>query len=242
MKNRKIIEAYYNVDTQNWCTADGSYAPPLLIPRFALYEHCLLKLTLVHNFGVVVTDFNECSAFAFVAYDEGGSPVVRTITTGINTQEVNMLWPDADTYQGRFGILVDCDMVELQSALGVFDNKKLRVDIVISDVEDNVLAIYTEKVSFNNSPLKEATLNDIVLLGKLTSGTIPVSINDTYADIVVSTTTYGLVSFHVEAPIGATVAYTVTNVSILPNSFRVFFNATIGEAGHVLAYSLIRKS
>lgn len=239
---RKINKFYYNVDTNKWSTETGGALFPTSLPRFSLYEKSLLQINFIRSLGEPYTEFDNNASFSFIVFSSEGTPIVRTLPADINSHEVNMLLPEANAEDGIFGILLDCNTVELQQALLGLDSKRFKVEFVASDGDDRI-GTFGEKAQFMNSSMSAEDVQQLINIGSITNGDIALAEGDSFKIVPANVSQYGLLSFYIDAPAESEIGYTVTNVTAIGGSgYKVFFNATIAETGHVLRYSLIRRA
>lgn len=82
---------------------------------------------------------------------------------------------------------------------------------------------------------------DDMIAERLTETDIAISANAFSTDILTDTTLYTVLGMYVVSPAGSEVGYSVTNIQVSAEGYKVFYNATVKEAGYILRYTLIRK-
>lgn len=238
---RKIIEAYFNVDGGYWSDASGNFAVTPAIPRFGLYEQIAFKLHLIHNFGVQVTDYTNEQAFRLTIYSNTtGAKLLETVNAQINTVEGQEFWAEADSSKGLFVLLMDCTATALQTALANVSSLFTPFEFTVTD-SVGMIANYQTYVYCTNSRFAGASQIEDTLASAMKQGTLEIVENSSFSLIEEDTTKYNMLAPSLIAPEDTELNYGVTSVTITEQGFKVYYNATIAEAGFTLSYTLIRK-
>lgn len=237
---RRAITAYYNVDGNYWCDANGNYANPSQTPRFTLHEQAVLLLTLVHNFGEEVTDLIPELAFRFSVFSDTGVRLIDTDNSNINSAEALEYWEDATSAEGKFAILINADTTPLKTALEGFVCKWFSVEFNSFELL-GLVGSYKEHLFCMNSNMDSDDINDGVVQSVITQGQVTIEANSVFTLIEADSSKYNLLAPTIETPTGAEINYGVTTVEVTDTGFKVFYNATVSESGYVLRYTLIRK-
>lgn len=238
MQKRQIIEAYYNVDGKHWSTANGSFALPSMIPCFGLYAKVAIKLHLISNYGLPVTDHTLGQGKTFTVYSEEGVKLCESLTESINNADGLALW-NADATKGEFIILLDCATVPLQTLLADQKTARVRCEFIVID-EIGVVGEYKE-YAYCEKTFYTADATTIPITAAMTQGSIDIDSDSVFSIVPANTVTHNILSPFIMSPTGAEINYSVTNVEVISEGFKVYYNATIVVAGYTLHYTLIRK-